>query len=91
MNYAAYRETNSSLHDSDKNRLSGSEHYLSARPVGNPSLGAEGHLDKNDGDATRLSSGTQSFASALALPQSDESVLGRIVRRAKRQAAANVP
>jgi hypothetical protein len=26
MNYAAYRETDSSLYDSDKNRLFGSEH-----------------------------------------------------------------
>jgi hypothetical protein len=32
MNYAAYRETDFSLHDSDKNRLFGSEHYASGRP-----------------------------------------------------------
>ena len=36
MNYAAYRETESSLHDSDKNRLFGSEHYTSGRPVYTP-------------------------------------------------------
>ena len=32
MNYAAYRETDSSLHDSDKNRVFGSEHYKTDRP-----------------------------------------------------------
>jgi hypothetical protein len=31
MNYAAYKETDSSLHDADKNRLFGSEHYKSGR------------------------------------------------------------
>jgi len=31
INYAAYRETDSSLHDSDKNRLFGSDHYKSGR------------------------------------------------------------
>jgi hypothetical protein len=29
INYAAYKETESSLYDSDKNRLFGSEHYKS--------------------------------------------------------------
>ena len=37
INYAAYRETDSSLYDSDKNRLFGSEHYKSDRPVYKPS------------------------------------------------------
>jgi hypothetical protein len=37
INYAAYRETDSSLHDSDKNRLFGSEHYKSGRVVVTPS------------------------------------------------------
>jgi hypothetical protein len=31
INYAAYRETDSSLHDTDKNRLFGSEHYKFGR------------------------------------------------------------
>jgi hypothetical protein len=31
INYAAYKETDSSLYDSDKNRLFGSEHYRSDR------------------------------------------------------------
>jgi len=37
INYAAYKETDSSLHDSDKNRLFGSEHYKSGREVVKPS------------------------------------------------------
>ena len=37
INYAAYRETDSSLYDSDKNRLFGSEHYNSGRHVVKPS------------------------------------------------------
>ena len=38
MNYAAYRETDSSLYDSDKNRLFGAEHYRSDRPVYRPAI-----------------------------------------------------
>jgi len=37
MNYAAYKETDSSLHDADKNRLFGSEHYKSGRMIVKPS------------------------------------------------------
>ena len=37
INYAAYKETDSSLHDSDKNRLLGAEHYNSGRIVVKPS------------------------------------------------------
>lgn len=33
INYAAYKETESSLYDSDKNRLFGSEHYKSGRHI----------------------------------------------------------
>jgi hypothetical protein len=37
MNYAAYRETDSSLYDSDKNRLFGSNHYKSGQLIARPS------------------------------------------------------
>jgi len=37
INFAAYRETDSSLYDSDKNRLFGSEHYKSGRHIVKPS------------------------------------------------------
>lgn len=42
MNYMAYRETDHSLWDSDKNRLFGAEHYVSGRPVLQPSVWGEG-------------------------------------------------
>lgn len=42
IDYAAYRETDSSLHDAEKNRLFGSEHYKSGRPVYKTSPWAEG-------------------------------------------------
>jgi hypothetical protein len=44
IDYAAYRETDSSLHDADKNRLFGSEHYRSGRPVYNLVRGQTGIL-----------------------------------------------
>lgn len=42
IDYAAYRETNHSLWDSDKNRLFGGEHYVSGRAVVQPSVWGEG-------------------------------------------------
>ena len=45
INYAAYHETDFSLHDSDKNRLFGSEHYASGRPVYESSPWAEGNFE----------------------------------------------
>jgi hypothetical protein len=45
INYAAYKETDSSLYDSDKNRLFGSEHNRSDRVVVKPSPWAEGDFE----------------------------------------------
>jgi hypothetical protein len=39
INYAAYKETDSSLHDSDKNRLFGSERYTLAAKSSNSAHG----------------------------------------------------
>ena len=47
MDYAAYRETNHSLWDSDKNKLFGGEHYLSGRPVLQASVWGEGKEFEN--------------------------------------------
>ena len=44
IDHTAYRETDSSLHNSDKNRLFGSEHYKSGRPVYNLVRGPKGIL-----------------------------------------------
>ena len=46
INRAAYRETDSSLHDADKNRLFGSEHYKSGRLIVRPSPWAEGDFEE---------------------------------------------
>ena len=46
IDYAAYKETDSSLHDSDKNRLFGSEHYKSGRPIHKASPWEEGDFEE---------------------------------------------
>jgi hypothetical protein len=89
MNYAAYKETDSSLYDSDKNRLFGSDHYKSGRIVVRPSPWAEGKFEEKMVTllvlANRLNSSSPEFAEAQKHLASEESVLGRVIRRAKRQ------
>ena len=88
IDYAAYRETDSSLHDADKNRLFGSEHYKSGRPVYKSSPWAE--VDFEDKMATLLrmanvlNRSVAAFTEAQRLLENEESVLGRVVRRANR-------
>jgi hypothetical protein len=90
IDYAAYRETDSSLHDADKNRLFGSEHYKSGRPVFKPSPWAEGDFEEKMATLLRmanaLNSSIPAFREAQRLLQNEESVLGRVVRRANRAA-----
>jgi hypothetical protein len=89
MNYAAYRETDSSLYDSDKNRLFGSEHYNSGRIVVRPSPWAEGNFEKKMATllvwANWLNSASPEFAEAQPALAQENSILGRVIRRAKRQ------
>jgi hypothetical protein len=91
INYAAYRETDSSLHDSDKNRLFGSEHYSSDRPVYNPSPWAEGNFEEKMATllvwANVLNRSVPEFTNAQRLLENEESVIGRVIRRAKFQKA----
>jgi hypothetical protein len=88
INYAAYRETDSSLYDSDKNRLWGSKHYKSGRGVVKPSPWAVGDFEEKMatllGIANALNRSVPSFASAQKLLEGEDSVLGRVIRRAKR-------
>jgi hypothetical protein len=44
VDYAAYKETDSPLHDAEKNRLFGSEHYKSGRPFANRACRQRGIL-----------------------------------------------
>ena len=88
IDYAAYRETDSSLHDADKNRLFGSEHYKSARPVYEPSAWAQGDFEDKMATLLRMANALNrsvpAFREAQRLLENEESVLGRVVRRANR-------
>jgi hypothetical protein len=85
MNYAAYKETDSSLYDSDKNRLFGSEHYNSGRDVVKPSPWAEGDFEEKMAMllkwANALNRSDPRFAEAQSLLQDEDSVVGRVIRR----------
>lgn len=87
INYAAYRETDSSLYDSDKNRLFGSEHYKSDRVVVKPSPWAEGDFEGKMAVllswANVLNSSDPAFAEAQSLLEGEDSVIGRVIRRSK--------
>jgi hypothetical protein len=88
INYAAYKETDSSLHDEDKNRFFGSDHYNSGRPIVTPSPWAEGDFEEKMaallGIANFLNRSIPSFSKALHLLEKEESLLGRVIRRPKR-------
>jgi Putative prokaryotic signal transducing protein len=89
MDYAAYRETDSSLYDSDKNRLFGSEHYKSDRPVYNPSPWPEGDFEAKMATllvwANVLNRSLPEFEEAQRLLEDEDSIIGRIIQRARQQ------
>jgi hypothetical protein len=88
MNYAAYKETDSSLHDADKNRLFGSEHYKSGRLIVRPSPWAEGDFEEKMSAllslANVLNRSVPAFKEAQTLLEGEEPVIGQIIRRSKR-------
>ena len=94
INYAAYRETGSSLYDCDKNRLFGSEHYSSGRPVYKPSPWTEGDFEEKMAMllvwANVLNRSVPAFSDAQRLLEGEESVIGRVVRRAKHREIGDV-
>jgi len=93
INYAAYKETGSSLHDSDKNRLLGSEHYRSGRDVVKPSPWAGGDFEEKMATLLRwantLKRSVAAFTEAQNLLEDEDSVIGRVIRCAKRGTEAN--
>ena len=93
IDYAAYRETDSSLHDSDKNRLFGTEHYTSGRPVYRPSPWAEGDFEEKIAPllvwASVLNRSVPAFTDATRLLEGEESVIGRVIRLAKHRASGD--
>src|ERR1700722_916557 len=91
MNYAAYKETGSSLHDSDMNRLFGSEYYASGRPVYEPSPWSgedfEPKMATLLGWAWVLNHSAPEFRNAKQLLEDEDSPMGRVIRYAKLQQA----
>lgn len=87
INYAAYKETDSSLCDSDKNRLFGSEHYNSGRQIVKPSPWSEGDFEEKMAMLLRwanaLNRSDPAFAQAQSLLEGEDSIVGRVIRRAK--------
>ncbi len=87
INYAAYEQTDSSLYDSDKNHLFGSEHYRCYRVVVKPSPWAEGDFEGKMAVLLRwanaLNSSDPAFAEAQSLLEGEDSVIGRVIRRSK--------
>ena len=88
INYAAYRETDSSLYDSDKNRLFGSDHYKSDRSITQPSPWTEGDFENKMAMLLRwantLNRSVPAFQDAQNLLEGEDSVIGHVIRRAKR-------
>ena len=87
INYAAYKETDSSLYDLDKNRLFGSEHYNSGRHVVKPSPWSEGDFEEKMAMLLRwanaLNRSDPAFTQAQSLLEGEDSIIGRVIRRAK--------
>ena len=92
INYAAYKETDSSLHDSDRNRLFGADHYNSGRIVVKPSPWAEGDFEEKMAMLLRwanaLNRSDPAFAEAQSLLEGEASLLGRVIRRTKASAGS---
>ena len=85
MNYAAYRETDSSLHDSDKNRLFGSDHYSSGRIVVTPSPWADGDFEEKMSTLLRwanvLNRSVPAFIEAQRVLENEDSTIGSVIRK----------
>jgi len=94
INYAAYHETDFSLHDSDKNRLFGSVHYESGQPVREPSPWAEGDFEEKMAMllvwANVLNRSVPAFTEAQKLLESEDSAVGRIIRAAKTRKTTDI-
>ena len=90
INYAAYRETESSLYDADKNRLFGAEKYNSDRFIARPSPWSDGDFEEKMATllnwANVLNRSVPEFRKAQAVLENEESVIGRVIRRCKTKA-----
>ncbi len=80
-------ETDSSLYDSDKNRLFGSEHYRSNRDVVKASPWEQDDFEEKMamllGWANALNRSVPAFSEAQRLLEGEDSVIGRVIELAK--------
>jgi hypothetical protein len=87
MDYAAYKETASSLYDSDKNRLHGSNRYQSGREIVRPSPWEGDEFELRMAEllawAKALGARDPALAQAQTLLEHEDSVLGRVIRLAQ--------
>jgi hypothetical protein len=87
INSAATKETGSSLYDSDKNRLFGSEHYHSGRHIVKPSPWSEGDFEEKMAMlllwANARNRSDPAFTQAQSLLEDEDSMIGRVIRRAQ--------
>ena len=87
INYAAYRETTSSLHDSDKNRLFGAAHYNSGRLEVSASPWADGDFVLKMAEllrwANQLNRSDPVFKQAQDLLETEDSAIGEVIRKAR--------
>jgi hypothetical protein len=85
MHFAAYKETQFGLYESDMNRLFGAEHYNSGRFIDRPSPWAEGDFENKMATllawATELTRSQPSFAEAKKMLRNEDSLLGRVIRK----------
>lgn len=88
MDYAAVRETDHSLWDSDKNKLFGEEHYASGRPVFQESVWGEGEqFEEKMAELLRWAvhlgrSKKTTYGEAIRVLLSGDHYINRIINRA---------
>jgi len=87
INYAAYKESESSLHDSDKNRLFGSQRFSSDRETIKASPWPDGDFEGKMATLLRwanmLNRSVPAFTEAQRLLENEDSVIGRVIRRSR--------
>lgn len=85
----AYKETGSSLQDSDKNGLFGAEEYRSGRDVVASSPWAEGDFETNmatlmrSANEIKINQTNLGFRHAQKLLEDEDSITGRVIRRSQ--------
>ena len=87
IDYAAYKETEHCLWDSDKNRLFGGQHDESGRLAIQPSVWGEGEQFEEKmaellRSAVRIGSSKGSYEEAIRVLLSGDHYINRIIRRA---------